>query len=180
MLFRKIASLFLIAQSGSFNPLPVKTQTIVDLFLFYFILISPATEAALAGSQHLLLQAFCRHLKYLRQNRLKIAFAFFLYYLCLISINRVTNLIAVAIVSGSLTIIFLTKRRSLWLNPIIIGNFKFLFFSSLKPINNSYLTRIPHYVNHSGVIPKSSTISKAAVLSLYGKLTGSQELGIFR
>ena len=51
--FVKIASLFLIAQSGSFNPLPVKTQTIVDSFLILFLfLISPATDAALAGSQN--------------------------------------------------------------------------------------------------------------------------------
>ena len=52
MFFRKIALLFLIAQSGSFNPLPVKTQTIVDSFFILFLfLISPATDAALAGSQ---------------------------------------------------------------------------------------------------------------------------------
>ena len=51
--FVKIASLFLIAQSGSFNPLPVKTQTIVDSFLILFLFfISPATDAALAGSQN--------------------------------------------------------------------------------------------------------------------------------
>ena len=50
----KIASLFLIAQSGSFNPLPVKTQTIVDSFLILFLFfISPATDAALAGSQNI-------------------------------------------------------------------------------------------------------------------------------
>ena len=50
--FWNIASLFLIAQSGSFNPLPVNTQTIVDSFFILFLfLISPATDAALAGSQ---------------------------------------------------------------------------------------------------------------------------------
>ena len=41
-----------MAQSGSFKPLPVRTQTIVDSFWILFLFfISPATEAALAGSQ---------------------------------------------------------------------------------------------------------------------------------
>ena len=42
----------LIAQSGSFNPLPVNTQTILELLgTSSFLLSKPATEAALAGSQ---------------------------------------------------------------------------------------------------------------------------------
>ena len=50
--FLKIASLFLIAQSGSFNPLPVRTQTILEpFFILFLFLISPANDAALAGSQ---------------------------------------------------------------------------------------------------------------------------------
>ncbi len=41
-----------MAQSGSFNPLPVKTQTIVELIGTSFLIFNkPATEAALAGSQ---------------------------------------------------------------------------------------------------------------------------------
>ena len=40
----KIESLFFIAQSGSFSPLPVKTQTIVELFGTSFLILSkPAT-----------------------------------------------------------------------------------------------------------------------------------------
>ena len=50
--FLKIASLFLIAQSGSFKPFPVRTQTIVEsICILFLFLISPATYAALAGSQ---------------------------------------------------------------------------------------------------------------------------------
>ena len=52
MFFLKIASLFSIAQLGSFKPFPVRTQTIVDSFWILFLfLISPAIDAALAGSQ---------------------------------------------------------------------------------------------------------------------------------
>ena len=52
MFFLKTASLFLIAQSGSFKQFPVRTQKIVDYFLILFLfLMSPATDAALAGSQ---------------------------------------------------------------------------------------------------------------------------------
>ena len=48
----KIESLFLIAQSGSFRPFPVRTQTIVEsLGILSFVFNNPATEAALAGSQ---------------------------------------------------------------------------------------------------------------------------------
>ena len=46
------ASLFLIAQSGSFRPLPVKTQTIVEFSgTSSFLFNKPAIDAALAGSQ---------------------------------------------------------------------------------------------------------------------------------
>ena len=42
-----------MAQSGSFNPLPVRTHTIEDSFCILFLFfISPATDAALAGSQN--------------------------------------------------------------------------------------------------------------------------------
>ena len=45
--------MFSIAQSGSFKPFPVRTHTIVDSFWILFLfLISPATDAALAGSQN--------------------------------------------------------------------------------------------------------------------------------
>ena len=44
--------MFCIAQSGSFSPLPVRTQTIVEFFGTSSLSFSkPATEAALAGSQ---------------------------------------------------------------------------------------------------------------------------------
>ena len=52
MFFLKIASLLLIAQSGSFKPFPVRTHTTVDPFWILFLFfINPATDAALAGSQ---------------------------------------------------------------------------------------------------------------------------------
>ena len=46
------ASLFLIAQSGSLSPLPVKTQTIIEFVaISSFIFNNPAIDDALAGSQ---------------------------------------------------------------------------------------------------------------------------------
>ena len=52
ILLWKRESLFSIAQSGSFRPFPVKTQTIVEfLGISFFNFNKPATEAALAGSQ---------------------------------------------------------------------------------------------------------------------------------
>ena len=53
LVFCTCETAFLIAQSGSFKPFPVKMHTILDFGLIIsFNFISPATDAADAGSQN--------------------------------------------------------------------------------------------------------------------------------